>query len=373
MTQGHPRLRGTDRLGGLTVLVVSPFSLDSARGNATTAARLARRLAQLGARTEFVSSQREGALKAALDAKCPDVLLGIHAGHLSRALRRAGLDDIPQRQSSPALVLAIGGNELYEDLGVAPSDDAEGHLRRASWALFERADAVLVATEHQLREVVARRPERVFLVPRCPEVGHGPVEGLAKALAAQSPGRTIAWCGALRPQKRPEWLLPIFHAVRARHATARLLVAGPAALDGPGRTLEAQLESTEGVLRVAPFLPGPSGSVGTLLAHTDVVLNTSRSEGMSNFLLEAMHEAVPVVAADCKGTRAWIDSQGLLFHDEGQGAEALERLLGDRRAAEGLGLAGRAWLETWSSPTREADALAAALEAAIEHAGLAHP
>lgn len=357
------------RLGGLHVLVVSPFAAGTARGNATSAARLARRLASLGASSRFVSSQTEGALKSALAKRRPDVLVGIHAGHFSRALTAAGwrLHDV--HHAMPPLVLVIGGNELYEDLGVAPAPETPGHMRPTSWALFERADAVLVATEHQLREVLERRPKRVFLIPRYPEVGFGPIDGLTAWLEAQPAGPTLTWCGALRPQKRPEWILPIFEAVRGAHPNAKLMLAGPAPSDGPGMQLETTLTRTPGIHRVAPFGAGPQGSIGTLLARTDLALNTSRSEGMSNFLLESMHEGVPVVAADCEGTRTWIDDQAALFHTPEEAAAKIIALFNDHTAAQALGQAGKRWVDNWSSPEREADALATAIEAAIEHAG----
>ncbi|MBC8451186.1 MAG: hypothetical protein H8D72_00600, partial [Planctomycetes bacterium] len=176
---------------GLRVLVVSPFAAHSGRGNAVTAARVARRLASAGARAEVVHANESFALGQALREAWPDVLVGIHAGHFSRALDVAGVRLGPdgghfdgQTRHTPAIVLGLGGNELDEDLGVSPGDDERGHVRSASWALFERADAVLVASEYQYELAAERRPGGFFLVPRYPEIGFGPIEGLAEKLAA---------------------------------------------------------------------------------------------------------------------------------------------------------------------------------------------
>ena len=360
--------RERPRLAGLRIVIVSPFATDSARGNATTASRLARRLATLGASAEVVCASDGRSLREALGHGEVHALIGIHAGHFSRALAEAGIELHPKSGPLPALLLTIGGNELYEDLGIAPDADTPGHLRPASWALFERADAVLVATEHQRTAALERRAGGVFLVHRYPEVGFGPVTvsgggSLAEALEP-STGPTLAWCGALRPQKRPEWILPIFEAVQRQHPGARLLLAGPAPTDGPGQALEAQLVATPGILRIAPFAAGPRGSIGTLLAHTDLTLNTSRTEGMSNFLLESMRESVPVLAADSRGTASWVTDQGRLFRDLEAGTAAAVELLADPAAAQALGARGRAWVESWASPEREAEALAEAVLAA---------
>lgn len=375
------------RLDGLRIVIVSPFEIDSARGNATTATRLARRIAALGAEVEIVctkkpesdskSTQHPNELRAALKKAHTDALIGIHAGHFSRALVEAGIDIHQGSKAAPALLLTIGGNELYEDLGIAPDSVTPGQVRPESWALFERADAVLVATEHQRQAALQKRAGGVFLIHRYPEVGFGPItvgageqsgSSLADALTqpqGDPAGPVLAWCGALRPQKRPEWILPIFKTVREAHPGARLLLAGPLPNDASGRALEAELIATLGILRLAPFAAGPGGSIGTMLAHVDLVLNTSRTEGMSNFLLESMHESVPVVAANSRGTASWVQDQARLFHDLESGRIATLELLDDTSAAKTLGAKGQQWVTAWASPEREAKALAEAIEESL--------
>jgi len=85
------------------------------------------------------------------------------------------------------------------------------------------------------------------------------------------------------------------------------------------------------------------------LAETDVFVLPSRSEGISNALLEAMAHGVPSIATDIPGNRDLIEDgrTGLLVPPDDAKAlsEALLRLAGDRSLRETLGRAGRRLVE----------------------------
>jgi len=139
------------------------------------------------------------------------------------------------------------------------------------------------------------------------------------------------------------------------------LLAGPLPTDGPGKALDDELCALPGVLRVPPFHAGPGGSIGTLLAHADIAWNTSRTEGTSNFLLEAIHAGVPVVAADCAGTQSWATGHAVLYHTIEEGAAALRAWIEDPTRAAASALRAREWQNAWASPERETQALSEAV------------
>lgn len=347
------------------VLVLSPFAEGAARGNLTTAGRVAKRLARAGEDVTLGSVEElaQGALDPAPFRKRECVWVGVHVKHFARALELAGIDPALERTERPGLLLVIGGNDVYDVLG--PDADAGGP------AFLHQVDAITVASEHQREAVLAHGVETpVAFVPRYPDVGFAPLP-LAPAVLrrflghARGQARVLTWCGAFRPEKRPEWIAPILRGVRAAVPDARLLLAGPPPpADDP---VELELAALGGVLRVPPFPTGHAGAIGTLLARTDVVLNTSVSEGTSNFLLEAMHESVPVVAANCAGTRSWAEGHAVLFDTIDQAVAGVLHLFAHPVQRATFAHAGANLVRTLASPERERRAL----HAALGHAALA--
>jgi glycosyltransferase involved in cell wall biosynthesis len=94
----------------------------------------------------------------------------------------------------------------------------------------------------------------------------------------------------------------------------------------------------------------PAGEVYEILAAIDVFALSSRSEGFSLAILEAMAAGKPVVATDIAGVReAVVDGEtGLLvpYGDPHALAEALLNLLSDRERSRAMGAAGRKRVET---------------------------
>lgn len=356
------------------VLVVAPFSGLSARGNRTTAARIAMRLREVGEDVTLTSIDELDALDLQRFRTPDAVWIGVHVAHFGTALERAGIAPSAPRAARPGLLLVIGGNDVYELLGT----DRQGApyaapTPLASAALLHAVDSIAVASEHQREAVQAHAPRAtVTFVPRYPDVGYAALpierERLAAFLGtAAGRARVLAWCGAFRPVKRPEWIAPILRGVRANVPDARLLLAGPT--PAPGDPIEAELAALDHVLRIPPFPAGRHGAIGTLLLHTDVALNTSISEGTANFLLEAMHESVAVVASDCPGTRSWADGHALLFHTIEAAVAGITRLLTKPVERATFAHAGANLVREQASPERERAALAQALAAARERPG----
>lgn len=341
---------------GHRALVLSPFAPDHARGNVTTARRTARRLAERGVVARVTSP---GTLAADLAAFAPDVLHGIHAGHTARALAALDPGAAPR-----ALVLTIGGNDLYEEL------TEEGPARD----LLCRAGAVVAVGAAQRDAVLALGvdPAAVVLAPKHPEVGRAPLPGLDELVGT---GPVLAWSGSLRSQKRPEWLLALHRALAPDHPGLVTLVAGPAPVpgeDADADALEADLVAEPGLVRVPTYPPGATadgGAAGTLLGVVDLVVNTSRTEGVANFLLEAMHEGVPVLAARTLGNAGWLGEQAATFDDLDGAIATARRLLADPAERAALGARGRAWLTAHADPGAETDALLAAHRLALAAAG----
>jgi glycosyltransferase involved in cell wall biosynthesis len=353
------------------VLVLSPFAPASARGNAVTARRTVTRLEQSGATVRLVQAD-PGLVEAAIAEFKPDVLHGVHIGHTL-----TGLGGNPDQLPNLPIVLTFGGNDLFEDLGVAPDREHPGETKAGSVALLERASAVIVATDSQQDRAVALLGSgaAVFFAPRCPEIGFEALPHLAPLIAEARQGRepavTIAWSGALRHQKRPEWIAPIHQALSAELPGLVTLVAGPAPRDEAERARATELANIPGIALVPPYPGGGPGigATGTLLAATDAVLNTSRTEGKSNFILEAIARSTPVVAANTPGNRDWLANVATLFDTPEEAVAALGELLRNPTAASELAQRALATTGLERAERAESDALANAHRLALSSLG----
>lgn len=105
--------------------------------------------------------------------------------------------------------------------------------------------------------------------------------------------KVVTFVGRLVHAKGVDWLLDIWKIVSRAETRARLLIVG----DGPERSvLEARVREL-GILDSVTFT-GRQEDVYRFFSMSDVFVLPSRLEGMSNALLEAMSQGLPVVASD---------------------------------------------------------------------------
>ena len=106
----------------------------------------------------------------------------------------------------------------------------------------------------------------------------------------------IGTVGRLVPVKDQLSLLRAVAILRARGLTCRVLIAG----EGPLEQELKQAAASLGIDDKVHFL-GARDDVPAIMAALDVFTLTSRSEGLSNTILEAMASSLPVVATDVGG------------------------------------------------------------------------
>jgi glycosyltransferase involved in cell wall biosynthesis len=333
------------------VVLLSPFLPGEARGNGTTALRTKTRLEAAGALVWLVRSDPEVA-RLAIEERRPDVVHAIHATWAAHALL-----DV---EGLPPLVLTVGGNDVHEDLSL-PSSPAIDLVRRARVTISATPEELACA-----QRLGTDPGAHHLLVARWPLVGHEPLGDRAE----RPPHPVVAWCGAMRHQKRPALLVEVHRELRRLVPNAETVVAGPDPRDASEARWFDTIRREPGMRRCTTYANGHGGSAGAFLARADVVLNTSLHEGQSNFLLEAIHERVPLVAARAPGNRAWIEhgTQGLLYEEPDEAAALLAGLLRDAGERDALAARARGWLEASSSPQGERDGLARAHRLALSGA-----
>ncbi len=200
-------------------------------------------------------------------------------------------------------------------------------------------------------------PERVTYIPNGvdTDVFGRPyaIESLRREFQLTAGQPVILSIGRYRKVKDHPTLVRAFARVHRRYPDARLVIVGGA--DSMFHDIseqyrnESKAVANELGVEHAIRYSGDRRDIPELLALCDVYVNTSRFEGMSNTILEAMASRKPVVATAVGGTPHLVQDgvSGLLApagDDAGLG-DHIMRLLTDSTLAADIGAAGRAMVE----------------------------
>lgn len=175
---------------------------------------------------------------------------------------------------------------------------AEWLVRR----LLKTADALVAQSADMAAELerYASPRQRIAVIGNPVTVDDPKTAHLAepKGKAASEPfgSPALVAVGRLAPQKGFDILIAAFSTLRRNYPQAGLTILG----DGPERkALEAEIKRLG--MEHAVRLPGHSENVSAEIEAADIFVSSSRYEGFSNALLEAMALGKPVVATDCEG------------------------------------------------------------------------
>jgi glycosyltransferase involved in cell wall biosynthesis len=343
------------------ILLVSAYGPDARRGNATTCRRYVRAAEAAGFDVVWVHGEGpalDDVVAAAVAARRPDLLHGHHALRTGPALRRTGIP----------YVLSEGGTEfeLVErrpELGGVLREAARGaravlfagSAAREAWIAAGHVDAARARLlPRATLAPAAAPPPRLALPP-------GP---LRTALGLASDAFVVLVASGLRPGKDPLRAVRIFDALRAEIPSAALVLLG---LPVDPETTAAVRAAAAARSRVFVPPPVPTEAMAAHYADADVVLNTSRFEGVANALLEAQAAARPVVAHAIPANVLAVDAAetGALFRTDAEAVAALAALARDPAEAAARGVRGHAFVRRAFSPDLEAAALVAAYRAAL--------
>ena len=203
--------------------------------------------------------------------------------------------------------------------------------------VYDREVAVSPAAAARLnaRPVAVRLGRRAAYVPNAiePEKVLGQLTGRdCRAELGIAPDAPLLLCvGRLSEQKGIDLLLRAMAQIRQLRPEATLLIVGNGEDREALHALHAELE----LGRSALFL-GPRADVPDLMRCADLVISSSRWEGLPTVVLEAMLLGTPVLATDIPGSRDLIrDGENGLLVAPGDAAALAGRVLAalDDRAA----------------------------------------
>jgi glycosyltransferase involved in cell wall biosynthesis len=227
-------------------------------------------------------------------------------------------------------------------------------VKRREFALHERAQLLLVASEYMRDELMAAGapPEHVVVLPYATRAATGVTPPLAlpegtQAFLAPHAGEGAVLVTPARlalPDKGVDRLLEILE--RIAHPF-RAVIAG----SGPAREQLDRAVAERGLSSRVHFSGWlDAGQMESLYRAADAVLFPSTwDEPFGLGGIEAMAHGVPVVAFDVGGVRQWLeDGVGgwrLPRGDQAAFARAVERLIDEPEVAERAGASGRVRVE----------------------------
>ena len=258
----------------MNIQLVTPAPLKINNGNKITAVRWAAILKKLGHRVRVTQTY---------DGKVCDVLIALHARRSYDSIRR-----FHDRHPDLPLIVVLTGTDVYRDI----------HEARDAKISLELATRLVALQKMALRELPKRFHAKTQVIYQS-----------AEAIRAQPPSRNgrfnVCVIGHLREEKDP---LRTAIAVRDLPPTSRIEVTHI------GQALDEEL----GIEAKAEAARNPRYRwIGQLshrktrqrLAQADLVCITSKMEGSSNVLSEALASGVPVVASKISGLMGTLGSR----------------------------------------------------------------
>jgi glycosyltransferase involved in cell wall biosynthesis len=218
----------------------------------------------------------------------------VHA-HQARAPALLGL--LLRAGGGPPFVVKLAGGDVPARRGGETS--GLGPRSSLRLAVLHRADAVVALTGGMRTAITGLGipPDRVHVIPNGVDGDRfRPVDDAGRrraraALGLPPEGLVVAFAGRLERVKGADLLLQAWSELD--HRGAWLALGG----GGPERK---QLEALAGANPTIRFL-GPMADTAPLYAAADLAVVPSRSEGLSNTLLEAMASGLAVVATAVGG------------------------------------------------------------------------
>ncbi len=205
----------------------------------------------------------------------------------------------------------------------------------------------LITNSTGVREFYVQRgipAEKIEVIPNgivIPERDTAPRELILAELGLPQNARLIGLVGRLWPQKGVRDAIWADDLLKRIRSDVHLLIVG----DGPEREALIRYRNSIEIQDRVHFL-GHRDDVLRLMPHFDALWNTSRYEGQSNAILEAMALKVPVVASDIPGNRDLVGHEvtGFLVplgpHFRAGIARFTKKILEDSDLAHRLGEAG---------------------------------
>lgn len=277
----------------MKIQIITPAPLNFNNGNKITAVRWARIFRKLGHKV---------AIEQKYTGKSCDLLLALHARRSHQAIQK-----FHERHPHLPLIVALTGTDLYHDIQTDRSAQRSLELATRLVVLQKLALAALPEPFHSKTQIIYQSAER-YKTPPPP-----PMKGTFN----------ICVIGHLRQEKDP---LRTALAVRRLPATSKIEVlhVGKALDHELGKQLQAEAANNPRYRWVGEL---PYWMTRRVLARSRLLVITSRMEGSSNALSEALASSVPVIASKIPGLMGTLGNRYPGYFPAGDTAELTRVLL----------------------------------------------
>ena len=238
-------------------------------------------------------------------------------------------------------------------------------VERRLAAATDRVIAVSHATAADLVRLEVVDKDRLHVVPPGTDMDEllkikrgGEPGAIRSLLGLGMDAILVGVVGRLAEVKQPERAARIFATVATRHPKAHLVFIG----DGEGRrSLESHITSLDPALQERIHMAGNIEGQTEIFGDLDLILLTSRTEGMPIALIEAHAAGIPAVAPIVGGVDEVVahERTGLLGTDDAELAFCLDTMLGDKDKRTVYGQRARMRVSTRHSAKGLADRLEA--------------
>jgi L-malate glycosyltransferase len=352
----------------MRVLIISPSAYPQVTGNAITTERWRRSLADKGINAEIIASNGLDALAflQRLEYFHPDL---IHVHHAFKAGALLLNSQIQMKIESLPLVVSPGGTDVNVDLGLP-------ERRETILSILGMARIIVTQSLEISRRLQQQLPDlsdKIINIPKAAIWFGNDFYDLRK-VAGCAPENILFFLPAgIRAVKGNLECLMAMETVYKARPNSRFVAAGPAAdVEYAGR-FKLEVNKRAAFARWIGTIP--ASAMRSAYEASDIVLNASFSEGLSNCLLEAIAAGRPILASDIPGNRqqlSWEDDShqvGCLF-DPGDPKDFVEkaiRLIDDGSLRKTLSMAACLQRSKLPNPEDEAKGLIAAYEAALSN------
>ena len=350
----------------MRVLILAPNIFPGISGNAITVERWRRALTGKGIIVETLSCQEltTSAFVACLERFDPDI---IHVHHAFRAGTVLLHPVVAEKHARFSVVVSPGGTDINQDLEVPERRDAVIRV-------FRMAGAIVTQSAETAERLLRHMPDldgRIVHVPKAVCWFGDESYDLRKIAGCNDRNMLFFLPAGIRPVKGNLECLMAMQKVHAIRPHIRFVAAGPAIDLEYADRFEREVKKLSAF---AVWIAGISpAAMRSAYEASDIVLNSSFSEGRSNSLLEAVASGRPVLASNIPGNLWPVlgdngDGQtGLLYElsDADDFVANAVRLIDDENLRVRFGRAAQSRRSRLPDPEDEADGLIAAYEKAL--------
>lgn len=321
----------------MEIALLTPY-FNQPRGNTITVQRIANGLQAAGVSVQILSIE-EGQLPKLPEA---DLIHGFNAYQFYNYWSKKGDPTRPY-------MVTLTGTDLNHSLFC---ESTKGNVLQA----LNHAQAIHVFNENA-RETLLREVSHV--ADKTFVISQGLTSFSKEVGSYKKEPRTFLFLlpAGIRKVKNVPKAISMLGPLHHQFPFFRLWIVGPVIEYSEGVHVQELIEKNQDWVKYLG--PVPHQEMAALYTCSDIVLNTSQSEGQSSAILEAMAMGRPVVASNIPGNSDLVthEKTGFLYKDDKEFSRIIRELVENRDFLEEIGKAGQENVLQGHSVQKEIDAL----------------